>query len=708
MMSRPKTLVFGLVFLGVTFVFTSSLALERTSGNLNVLLITIDTLRPDRLSCYSPKYVKTPRIDALASRGLLFTRAFAHTPNTLPSHANILLGLTPLVHGVHDNAKFRVADDFVTLAEYLKERGYATAAFIGAFPLDHRFGLAQGFDLYDDSYPTTAPNAFLPSERKAEVVVQSALQWLGNQKEKWLAWIHLWDPHAPYRPPAPFDREFAADPYSGEVAYVDRELGRVFDFLEKNDLTRKTLVVLTGDHGESLGEHGELTHTYFAYNSTIWIPLIIAGPGIKAGRAAESVCHVDIFPTICDLLEIDKPSFLQGVSLVPVLTGKKLRPRAIYFESLDPYYNRGCAPLRGFIEDEKKFMDSPLPEYYDLVADFGEEKNLVREIDSAKCRKRMEEMEKELSSGAKVADKRMVDRQTMERLRSLGYVVSSTSPEKKSYGPEDDLKTMLPLAKKLNEAIFLSDEGKKEDSIRLLKEIIEEKKEITPAYLYLYDLYRTLGEKDKALAVLEDGVKNLPQDHELMSTYGIYLVDEGSLDKGVEVLERSLGLIDFDPDVWNSLGLAYWKKGENQEAIEQYQKALSLDPKYAMAYSNLGALYFSLFTTTKSRTDYLQSIEYLKKAIELDPSLSVAYKGLGVCYRVAGRIDEAIAVWEQASKLDASDYFLFFNLGRAYLTKGNKARALENFQRYLEIKGSNLSPEEKNEIEALIQKCQEK
>ena len=354
-----------------------ALAAGAGGADLNLLVVTIDTLRPDRLSCYSPEHRRTPRIDALAAKGVLFERAFAHDPETLPSHTNIFLGMTSLAHGVSENSKSIVAPDFETLAELLKGRGYATGAFVSGFPLDSRFGLDQGFDVYDDHYPAKARPGDAFSERPAEKTVAAALQWLSAQKGKWFCWVHLWDPHDPYAPPEPYATQFKDDPYSGEVAYVDAEIGRLMDALGQAGLEGRTAVVLTGDHGESLGDHGETFHGYFAYNATLWVPLIIAAPGAKAGRVKDYVSHVDIFPTVCDLLGLEKPASLQGGSLSPFLRGRTRPARPIYFEALEAYINRGWAPLRGVIENGKKFISSPIPELYDMESDFAEEKNLA-------------------------------------------------------------------------------------------------------------------------------------------------------------------------------------------------------------------------------------------------------------------------------------------------------------------------------------------
>lgn len=707
---KPRGRVLIGFALAVFFLLSSSPILKaETSGkDWNVLLISIDTIRPDRLSCYSRQYLRTPHIEELASQGVVFERAFAHTPTTLPSHVNILVGTTPLYHGVHDNSKFKLDGGFLTLAEYLKEQGYSTGAFIGAFPLDSRFGLSQGFDVYDESYPSESTTPFSAPERRAEKVIEAAVDWLSAQRTRWFAWIHLWDPHTLYSPPEPFLTEFKDDPYSGEVAYVDTELGKLFDFLEKKDSRQNTIIVLTGDHGESLGEHGELTHSYFAYNSTLWVPLIITFPGQDSGRVGDYVCHIDIFPTVCDILQMDKPPFLQGTSLVPLMRGEKIQKRAIYFESLTPYYNRGAAPLRGFIEGGKKFCDTPLPEFYDLETDFNEENNLIQNVDVDEYKKKLMALMERLSSNQAEHVPAEMDREALEKLRSLGYISSSASITKEAYGPDDDLKTLLPFQQKLDEAVVLFDEGKTEQSVELLEEIISKKKDLAQAYLNLFTIYKSQGRHGKSLELLDEGFKYSPENYDIALAYGMVLLHEGQLDKSIEVLQKALMLIDFDPKLWDYLGVAYWRKGEEQKALKHYSKALALDPTYAMAYSNLGALYFSKFSRTGERTDYARSMEYLKKAIEHDPDLAIAYRGLGTGYRVAGRIDDAITIWKKAIELNPADDFVLLNLGKAHLEKDDKTPALKYFEQYLRLRENSLSPEERREIEAFIEKCKQK
>jgi arylsulfatase A-like enzyme/Flp pilus assembly protein TadD len=672
----------------------------------NVLLVTIDTLRPDRLSCYSTRYLRTPAIDALASRGVLFERAFAHNPETLPSHANILLGLTSLAHGVSENSKSVVAPDFLALPELLKSRGYATGAFVGAFTLDSRFGLAQGFDVYDDHYPAKPAAGDLIPERRAGATITAALKWLSGAKGPWFCWIHLWDPHEPYQAPEPFLTQYRDDPYSGEVAYADSELARLFGELDRRGLSGQTLIILTADHGESLGEHGELYHGYFAYNSTLWVPLIIASPGIKAARVTDLVSHVDIFPTVCELAGAKKPPALQGESLVPLLRGRPRRPRPIYFEALEAYLNRGWAPLRGIIADGRKYMDSPIPELYDLGADFDEARNLAPSADLEPLRKELRElMDRNASPLAAKGLRPTTDRETLERLRSLGYVAAQVTQLKSSYGPEDDLKTLFPLEFMVGYADFLARGARPAEGIRLLEEVIQKRPDFVKAYDRLFGIYRSQGRIEEALAVYERGYAANPGDYGILSGYGLALVLNGRYQKGAELLEKSLALYDQDPRIWNSLGVAYGKLGDLEKAREDLSRALALAPDDAGLNENVGAFYLAAAFKTKDAGSARQALNFFSKAVEADPTLASAFNGLGGALRLLDRTDEAVASWEKAVALDPGFTMAIYNLALAYLEKGDKGKAREYCEKYLQARGRNITPEEEREIAAIMERA---
>jgi len=695
-----KKLALTLFFLGGLY------SLPAVAAETNLLLITIDTLRPDRLSCYNPKFVQTPELDAVAARGVLFEKAFAHTPMTLPSHANILLGLTPPVHGVSENSRSVVVGDFTTLAEVLKQNGYATGAFVSAFPLDSRFGLDQGFDVYDDSYPAKPTDPlFNYSERTAEKTVAAARAWLAGQKGKWFCWIHVWDPHAPYIPPEPFRTKYAKDLYSGEVAYADREMGKLLADGKANGWTGKTLVVVTGDHGESLGEHGEATHSYFAYNSTIHVPLIIAGPGIKAARIKDAVSHVDLFPTACEILGIAPPAGLQGKSLAPAFSGKSLEARPIYFEALEAYLNRGWAPLHGYLENGKKFIDLPIPELYDLDKDFDEKANLASGTDLAAYKKKLEAL-RQSPAARPTQGNRRVDAETRDRLRSLGYLVSPVTKVKSKFGPADDLKTLCPLDQKLTIAEAYRRTGKIAESVKLYEDLIKAKPDFAAPYDFLYQLYRQQNLLDEGLSVLERGYKANPDNYILVAGYGIALVKAGRLDAGTAILEKAAGSYDQDAELWNSLGIAAFQKGNLTKALDYFQRAIALAPGDALINDNFGAALTRNALKNKSASDLDRALAVYQASIAADPTLASAHNGLGGVYMIMGRRDEAIQSWEKALALNPNYDMALYNVGLAYLGKGEKDKALKSFRAYLKVRGLSMTEAERAEINGLIQQCQ--
>ena len=706
---KKLSFLFSLI-LGVAF-FPSITEAGPKKIPMNVLLITIDTLRPDRLSCYSDEHMQTPQIDSLAEKGALFLKAFAHTPTTLPSHTNILLGTTPLYHGVHDNQNFIVHDEFLTLAEHLKSSGYATGAFVGAFPLDSRFGLTQGFDVYDDNYGSKNYQEFSFVERPAEVVVQKAMDWLGNQKKSWFLWVHCFDPHQQYNPPEPFKTEFKESPYNGEVAYVDHELGRLFGCLKQKGWEDNTLIIFTGDHGESLGQHGESTHGFFAYNSTIWIPLIIVCPGVNPVVVERNVCHVDIFPTVCDVLSLEKPDFLQGISLEPVLKGKKenkLSSRAIYFESLYPFYSRGWAPLTGIIQENTKYSDSPIPEFYDLAKDFDEENNLAAKQNLSEHRLALEKVLESQSYSGKTAAKQKIDREAMKKLKSLGYISSPQTEKKGEFTTEDDLKVLLPYQSRLQKAMGAYHKGNVDKGIEILRKIVQERKDFDQAYAYLATLYKVKKDYRKAVEILREGYQNCPTSFKVITTFGIFLTEVREYDAAIQILQEGLKLIDYDPDLWNYLGVAYWRKGDLDEALEAFDRSLSLDHNYSIAFNNTGSVYLSKYLKTKQQEDLQEAVAHFQKAIELDPGYASAFNGLGAAYSQAGNLEGAIDSWVKAVEINPELGFSLYNLGLAYLRKGDKVNALAYLNRYKQKEYQRLSQTEKEKLDDLIQRCRQR
>jgi arylsulfatase A-like enzyme/Flp pilus assembly protein TadD len=680
---------------------------DPTESRLNVLLVTIDTLRADRLGCYSREHLETPNIDRLAEKGTIFTKAFAHASTTLPAHVSILLGTVPLYHGVHDNGTFRVEDRFLTLAEHLKSHGYSTGAYIGAYPLDSRFGLAQGFDVYDEDYRGKSTQKLSFIERKAGDVADRATEWLEKQEARWFLWVHCFDPHDPYDPPEPFQTQYKDRLYDGEVAYVDSSLEKLFSHMRNNGLMDDTVVVITGDHGESLGEHGEMTHGYYAYNSTIWIPLIISVPGVSGGRNTQTVCHADIFPTLCDILKIETPPVLQGVSLLPAMRGKTLPERPIYFESMYPYYSRGWAPLKGFISGNSKFIESPIPELYDLEKDFHELQNLAATVKLEDYRKELARiMEEQSLPGGEEERRPQADRETLEKLKSLGYISTRRTSENKDFGPQDDVKTILPFHNKSMEAMDLCRTGKVDEGIRLLREVITEREDVDIAYTNLATVFKDMGKLNEALLVLDQGMQSIPSSYEIFITYMNFLLDAGRDDDAIELFTgMNLRQMEHDPEAWNFLGAAYSRKGNFEKALEAYEMALSLDNKYSVAHKNIGAVHFSVFLKTKERSSFQKALQNFKKAIEINPDHASAYNGLGGAYLYAGNLEGAIYCLEKALELDPHLPNALYNLGLAHLQRGEKAKAFWYLIQYKDRYERFLSPSGKKKLEELFLKC---
>src|SRR4051794_28774116 len=349
---------------------------------LNVLVITVDTLRADHLRCYGYSAIETPALDALAQRGVLFENAVAQTPLTPPSHASIFTGQNPTVHNVRNTGGFVLQSSSHPLARILQEQGWDTAAFTGSAVLKKLFGFNNGFSVYDDEMPRPGKrNEFREDpERKASDTVDRAIAWLDNRPsgKPFFLWVHLYDPHLPYQPPAEFAQKYKEHPYDGEIAYADQQLARLFDAVRKRSPDDKTVTAVLADHGESLGEHGEHTHGIFLYDSTLRIPFLMAGPGIPARlRVKEQARTIDFLPTLLEAMGGRAPRDVEGVSLAPAFTGKSAATDVSYAETLYPKMNMNWAELRAIRTNQWKYIRAPRPELYDLTADPGETKNVI-------------------------------------------------------------------------------------------------------------------------------------------------------------------------------------------------------------------------------------------------------------------------------------------------------------------------------------------
>lgn len=631
----------------------------------NVLLVSVDTLRADHLGAYGSK-TPTPVIDALAREGVLFEKAVSQVPVTLPSHTCLLTGTYPVFNGVRDNGSFRLDATHETLAEAFRRAGYHTGAFVGSFALDSRFGLDRGFDVYDDYYGDTSEyNDFAISERPAESVLRSAMKWLGTARDKpWFAFVHLYDPHAPYAPPPPFREQFRSDLYRGEIAYVDRALGAFLEELRRMAPQEQTLIVLVSDHGEGLGEHGEKTHGMFAYDATLHVPLIMSWKGVLSPgvRVASRVRSIDVAPTLLALASLPPLAAQQGSSLLPLVTGQERSDRESYFEALSFNLNRNWAPLTGLYLGTRKFIDLPVPELYDLARDPGELANLAPA--SARTSSDMRDALRRLvatssTESTREIRKAEVDEETMARLRTLGYLVSSRPPQEDApkYSTEDDPKNLVALSNELDEGVAANLRGESQESIRIFREIIAKRPTFSIAYSNLAYVLREAGDLEGAIAVLRRAVERGAANQTMLGRLGLYLQEEGTLGDSIAILES---LTHDDPsyaEAFNYLGVSYARAGRTAEAAAALEKLLALDPSYASAYGNLGSVRLQEGRLSDAASRF-------QRALDLDPRLASAWNGLGVVYARTDRPIPAIDAWKHAVELDPRQYDTLFNLGK--------------------------------------------
>jgi arylsulfatase A-like enzyme/Tfp pilus assembly protein PilF len=643
----------------------------------NLLLITIDTLRADHLGCYGGDSGLTPNLDGLAAEGIRFAEVLAHVPLTLPAHTSLFTSKYPTGHGVHDNGTFRVDSSLPTLAFILKEGGYQTGAFVGAFVLDARFGLTRGFDVYDDYYgEQRAFVDFGELERRAEAVVEPAESWIGGQaREPWFAWVHLFDPHTPYDAPEAHRRAHPDDPYGAEVAYVDDVVGTFLERLKRKNGLRRTLVALVGDHGESLGDHGEETHGTFAYNATLWVPWILwAEEGISPRVFEGTVRHVDFMPTVLDLLGITRFEDLDGQSLRPYLSGdERYEPPLTYFEALNVHLTRDWAPLRGVVDEGHKLIRLPIPELYDLERDPGETVNLYER--EGELARKLEERLSHIVGGSETIEADLPDLETVEKLQALGYVTAPVTERKAEYTEDDDPKRLIDVSNAYDEATDLFARGQRAEAVAILEDLVRKQPHSSQAYQKLAYAYHQMGRLGHAVGVLENAVENGVQEMSLLALLGAYLLEVDRVPEAKSLLED---MVRGHPDYaegHNYLGIAYGRLGMPNEARVEFEKVLELDPSSARTYNNLGSL-------ALARGDFREAERLLTEALRYDPDLASAHNGLGVVYARTGDLVRSVESWRRAVELNPGLFDALYNLAIA-LADSSPREAVPYLERFI-------------------------
>ena len=639
-----------LVWIAVVGLLRPSQALAASpslaAGQLSpsIVLISIDTLRADRLSCYGSRRTPTPHIDAITQGGTLFTAIDSQVPLTFPSHVSLFTSTYPFFNGIEDNAE-SLRPHAVTLATVLKSRGYATGGFVGGFALDRRFGLNQGFDTYDSTFARQREGDSDSGDvkRLGAEVVAAALQWLSaNSGRPFFLFLHLYDLHTPYNLPAAYRARFGTG-YDAELRYVDEQVGVFWDAMRQRHLLDKTLVVFVSDHGESLGDHREKTHGYFIYQSTVAVPLIIhwpEGSSRFAARVVDPGSLMDVAPTILQFAGIPLPREFQGRSLMEMLRpGAAGTTRDVYSESLYARNHFGCAALRSLRVGRYTYIQAPKPELYDLVADPGETQNLYEQ----KRALALAAQEKLLALRSRFRNDhplggKALDPEAIARLSSLGYVAVST-PHSDALDTGADPKDRIAEYEEYGRAIVLASSGHVDESSVILDRVLAEHPD-------LLDVRMSLGLNDQRLHRPVDAAREFRQ------------------------------ILKADPlnvQAHFDLGLSLHELREEAEATKEFKAALAIAPYYTRAEELLGSL-------ALQTGDYARAREYFEHILTIDPDNHGAHYNLGALDTLQGKWEEGEQHLSAALKEDPNDPGAHNVLGSLYLRKGDLDRAVREFQ----------------------------
>ena len=673
----------------------------RGEGPYNVVVVTLDTLRADHLGAYGFSEVATPAIDSLADDGVLFENAHSTTPLTLPAHTSMFTGNYPLRHGVIDNGGFLVPEEAETLAEVLGGAGYRTGGFVAAYVLDARWRIDQGFDHYVDDFDVRGQRVIAMGgvQRPASEVVDHALDWLDEtplatpprsseraSEQPFFMWLHMYDPHAPYDPPEPYKSRYPGRPYLGEVAYTDAQVGRLLEELRRRELLDSTLVVLTADHGESLGGHGEAQHGFFIYDEAMHVPLIMRLPFGDFGgrRRPEQVSIVDIMPTVLEIIGMDHDLQFQGRSLVPLMqsgsgsedvTGK----RYIYSESWYARLHYGWSHLRALRDERYKLILSSAPELYDLREDPDEQHDLADSLNTVlfEMTQAADERIATWSEGASESTAGDLDEETRRKLVSLGYVGTFQAIEDEGAdlpSPRDKIE----IYNKSLEARQAMDRGEVADAERLLHEVLAEDPGIVDAYHTLGELYFDQGRLEEAVEAYRAAIPLKPDDPYSYIFSTDALVGLQRLDEAEKTVRDGLELVGENAQLYFLLGDVRRRRDDLDGAVAAFLHCLEINPEGSSARGGLAQAYFHL-----GRLDEAEN--YARAALELNDQLIGVHAVLAEIHDGRGEPQAAVREYLQELEIVPEDVAAHFNLAMVYRKTGREDDEHRQLQRVLEI-----------------------
>jgi len=624
------------------------------SDQLNLLVITLDTTRADRIGAYGYRDIDTPALDRLAAEGVLFEQAMTSAPLTLPSHCSIFTGRFPPEHGVRDNGGFFLSPSQTTLASMLKGQGFQTGAVVGAYVLDGKWGLNQGFSTYVDEFDLPENSGFGIGDvkRPGNDVVDRALPLLEKMKgSRFFAWVHFYDPHSPYLSPEPFKSRYQTRPYAGAIAFTDAQVARLIGFLETNGLMDRTIVAVLGDHGEGLNQHGESTHGFFIYESTTRVPFIIRTPfaGTRGRRVADPVRTVDLVPTVLDLLGLPPARDISGVSLAPLLAGTTTSMNLEgYAEALYPLHHFGWSDIRAWRAGQYKVIDAPRPELFDVDKDPEETRNLYderRSVADAMLARLRASKAGTTDAGAPPSSVPDVDPEARARLAALGYVGSFVAT---ASGPK-------------------SDRADPKDKIELFNLMIESR-----------EMAKDQASSERVIAMLEKVIAQDPKVIDAWFNLGNVHYKLGRFDQAITYFSKALALKpDYDLAVVN-MANAYRRIGKDDAALAGYERYLSIDPKNAHVRYQLGEIYMD-------RGDITRAEQNFRQALDVDKRVAAARNALGAIAFARGDLDAAERETRAALQLKAAVRLAHYNLALIAEARGDAARAEQEYKKELEL-----------------------
>jgi arylsulfatase A-like enzyme/Tfp pilus assembly protein PilF len=643
----------------------------------NVVLVTIDTLRADRLGSYGYAAADTPRLDALATQGARFEQVVSSMPLTLPSHTSLMASMDPYRHGVRDNGAFDLPADAVLLAEVFEQAGYDTGAFVGAYVLHSRWGLEPGFQTYDDDFDYGGGDAASGQvERRGDAVLATALPWLRQRDDDpFFAWIHLYDPHAPYTAPEPYGSRFATEPYDGEVAYTDALIGEILDTLAEQGLADETVVLVTADHGEALGDHGEPGHGLFLYDATILVPLILRLPdGFAGGQDIPAQVRLtDVAPTLLELTDLAVPESYDGASLVPFLVGEG-SSRTAYTETFFPRFHFGWQELHALRTDRFKYIMAPQPELYDLQNDPGELDNLIsRQADVAD--QLHDELEERLADAAAASGPGRLSAEASQRLRALGYIGSApaTLPD----GPLPDPKDKVALFRKLTRAQGLLQAGDASAAEVLLEEVVAEDEGVVDAQFTLGNARFAQQDFTGAVEAYAKTIELNPEYDLALSNLGLARRRAGDTEGARADFEALLAMAPDSPAAHYNLGEMELETGNPRGALEHFERALENSDTTPATQFGAGVASLQLGDVAAAR-------RYLDRTVELAPRFPEAHYYRALVAEATSDPATAVAEYRAEVANHPRHYRSWFNLSLLLADFDQPAEAVEAAQRALE------------------------